>query len=259
MSRIKVILLSLVAAFALSAVASASASAMTLQWEVCEEGSGTGTKYPNSKCKESEAGSGTWEWKVLKKGDERSIESAGGPQKLIGRIGANPIEIECAEVQNDGVIKGGEPGTDEAHVIYHGCGIVGAEAGCSAKSPGKRGGVISLGVETKLVEIEAGVEGDEFKPPNEGTTFVEIELGKTENEETQKYEAKCGVFPRAVQKVEGVVVGKAEVGPEGNLCEVLNFTKPPQKGSTLEFAKATAEYVGEVEVSLVNDWAARCA
>lgn len=265
MSRIKLILLSLLAVVALSAVASASASAANLQWEVCEEVAGEGkeppTKYDNHKCNTQvkPLAERKWQWNKLEKGDVRAISSLGGPQKLIGHVGGVAIEIECTEVENIGKIFGGKPGTDWAEVIYHGCHIVGAPAcGLSAKSPKRRAGVISLDVKTVLVELAEGKMGDKFEPES-GTTFVEIELGQEEEEATQKYKKACGVFPKAAQKVEGSTVGLAETGAEGNLCEKLNFTNPAQEGSSLKFSGEEALYVGKVEIEMENHWAARCS
>jgi hypothetical protein len=229
-----------------------------LIWEVCERGSNAEkAKFSNHKCNSHEGGTEGWEWKKLESGNAWNISSLGGEQLLKGKLGTATIEIKCAEVENAGAIEGGSPGIDKAEVIYHGCEIVGAPT-CGVKSPGKISGVISLNVKTTLVEIAAGVEGDKFEPAS-GTVFVELELGKTENSESHTFEEKCGLLPETAQKVEGATVGLAENGAEGNLCEKLNFTNPAQAGSTLEFGKKEALYVGITEVTMENLWSARCA
>jgi hypothetical protein len=258
MSRFRLVLLSLLAVLAVGAVASASASALpNLEWEVCEKGGGAGTKFSTHICNSHLGGTEEWEWVKQTAGMARSISSLGvGPQKLIGHIGGVAIEIECTEVEDTGTIEGGKPGKDKGEVIYHGCAIKGAACGLSAKSPGKKAGVISLAVKTTLVENLAKEEGDRFEPAS-GTTFVEIELGKTEV--NLKYTEACGAFPKVAQKVEGSTVGLA-VAPAGrNLCEELSFTNPAQEGSTLKFGTEAALYVGKVEFELQNKWAFRCS
>ncbi len=263
--RVRLIVLSMLAVFALSVVASASASAESNDvWEVCKEKAGAGTeppkKFDEHKCNTQVKALALrkWEWVTLAAGEEFKTISKGGVQKLIGHIGGVAIEIECKKVTDTGNIKGGAPGTDEGSIEYTECKIVGA-AGCGVKSPPptKAGTILVASVKTKLIQIEPGVEGEEFSTAS--GTFVELELGEAENATTHEFEKKCGVFPLAKQKITGVVVGKAEVGAGGNLCEKLNFTKPPQKGSTLKFGTETAEYLGIVEFELENKWAYRCS
>jgi hypothetical protein len=267
-SQLKVLFVSLLAVFAVSAVASATASATAnLQWEVCEENKETPkeppTKYDEHKCNTQTKALSLrhWEWKVLEAGKSYETTSSGGKQILKGEIGGAAIEIECESVEDTGTIEGGKPGKDKGTVHYHKCHIIGAATcGESAKSPGEKAGNITLKVKTVLVEIGTGtnVVGDKFEP-EVGTTFVEIELGKNEDPTTHKYKEKCGVFPLAAQKVTGVTVGKAEPGVGGNLCEKLHFTNPAQAGSTLKLEGITAIYEGEVNFKLVNEWAFRCS
>ncbi len=227
-----------------------------LAWQVCEEKAGAGTeppiKYDEHKCNTQTKALALrkWEWKFLEAGKSYNITSKGGTQKLIGHIGGVAIEIECKKVEDTGNIKGGVPGTDEGSITYTECKIVGA-AGCGVKSPPptKAGTILVASVKTTLDTI-----GEEFSTAS--GTFVELELGETENTTTHEFEKKCGVFPLAKQKITGVVVGKAE---GTNPCETLNFTKPPQEGSTLKFGTEAAEYIGEVTFELENKWAFRCS
>jgi hypothetical protein len=232
-------------------------------WEVCEENKET-PKEPPAKYDEHKCNTQTkslslrhWEWKVLEAGKSYNIESEGTNQVLRGKIGGAAIEIKCGKVKDTGNIKGGKPGTDEGTIEYTECEIVGAPT-CGVKSPPPaKAGSINLTVKSELVQIAPGVEGVKFFTAS--GTFVELELGKKENATTHEFEEKCGVFPLAKQKVTGVVVGKAEKGAGGNLCEKVNFTTPPQTGSTLKFGGEPAEYIGVVNFKLANGWAFRCS
>lgn len=264
MTRLRLVLLSIMAVLVVGAVASASASA-TPYWEVCNKHSGAGTKYPTNKCKESEKGSGEYEWLKLEAGESETFTSSGEEQQLIGKLSGLEVEVRCSSVSDVGTIKGGEPGTDEATVVYHGCKKVfgqetsgGAKVeikGCEAKSPGKVSGQIELVVDTKLVEYSAGKIGDEFTGTGTEGVFVEIELGK---EETSgfKYKKACALFPKTAQKVYGSTIGEGEVGKEGNLCEKFKFGPTL---SSLKFGTETAVYDGAVEDTLTSEASGRCA
>lgn len=219
------------------------------EWEVCEEG-GT-EKNENHLCAKSSA-TGKWSWKVLEAGKEYKIASKGLVQKLI--VPGAGIEIECSAVTDEGTIKGGQPGTDEATSIkYTGCVVINP-AGCKVKTSGLVFGNITVSnVKTELVNLLTGI-GDKFSTAS--GTFVELELGKKENATTHAAEEKCGVLA-IKNKVEGQVVGK--LGGT-NLGEKINFTKPPQEGSNLEVIGLGAEYVGEIEQALTGTaagWAFR--
>ncbi len=81
MSRIRVILLSLLAVLAVGAVASASASAFNLEWQVCREKAGAGSeppvKYDNHHCNSQKkpVAERKWEWVKLEAAETEKVIS----------------------------------------------------------------------------------------------------------------------------------------------------------------------------------------
>ena len=228
-----------------------------LAWQVCEKG-GT-EKWSEHRCNAG-AGTGEWSWKYLEAGKEYKLKSNGGVQIL--KVPGAGIEIECSAVTDEGNIKGGVPGTDEATSIkYTGC-VVLKPAACKVKTAGLAFGNITVAnVKTELVAIVGPpfAIGDKFFTAS--GTFVELELGKKENAVTKAAEEKCGTLP-IKSKVEGAVVAKCEAPAGGNLGEKLNFTTPPQEGSNLTVLGFAAEYIGVVEQEITGTgagWAFRCS
>jgi len=244
-NRLRVLLMSLLAAFAVGALASASASAAPF-WEVCEVGPTTEppAKFDNHRCNTQvkPLSEREWEWKKLEAGKSYAVKSKGGAQKLI--LNTSPqIIITCTAVKDKGNIKGGAPGTDEVTELeYTGCTI--NIVGCAVvKTAGAPNGTIVVPppLKTELFE-EGGVIKDRVSP-NAGTLFVTIEIGK--KEKNGKAEEKCGVLP-VKNEVKGTAVGKVE-------GENLRFAGE----GTLTVSGIESKLEGLDEQELENGWAFR--
>jgi hypothetical protein len=170
MSRLRLILLSLFAVLAVSAVASASASA--LHWYYCQNLANGASLYENPLCtKDSSGHIGNWE--LLKLTGLLSITSLGGLQILKGEVVATPIEIDCKHLDNNGWIEnpaGGGNGIGLVLVLYLACTVPKPAAGhCE----------ISGGNIHAYANIELSTIGTTpvalFKPdPASSSTFVTI-------------------------------------------------------------------------------------
>ena len=234
MSRIKALMLGVLAVFAIGAIASASASASV--WEECLEKEIVGTKYTDNHCA-TESGTGTFGWMPISK--ELKITSKGATQLL--ELQTNPaIIITCKKVIDAGALKAG--GEDEVNKLeYKECSI--NIAGCAVVkgSTGDTNGTISVKslIKTKLLTLEISgklLVEDEFKPKNEAEeeVFVELEIGKKENAKKEA-EGACGVLPVKV-KVKGNTVAMVE-------GQNLSF----EGTGTLTAAGIAAKYLGLVE------------
>ena len=252
MSRTRLVMLSLLAVFAISAAASASsASAFNLKWEVCEEGTGAGTKYTGHKCT-TPSGTGKWEWKVLAAGETRNIVSWIVPgTTYVLTVGTRVIT--CTGAEDAGTITGGTPGTDNIRVLFYGCTT--SQVGCLVKTAHQANGIILVpNIETKLVERESSGGGakklaDEFKETASLKEFVtlkfEPEAGKS-----------CSEFGTET-KVKGQVAGEAINLANGNT--EIKFPSPELKGNTIEAFGRPAKLTGRSEVELENGWAFRAS
>jgi hypothetical protein len=206
--RARILLVSMLAVFAVGALASASASAsFNLLWEVCEKGA-TGTKYTEHKCTTASK-EGEWGWKSLAAGETRAVISSGGAFVLT----AGGKKVECTLVTDKGMILGGKPGKDQAEeIVFTGCTANSKK--CTAESGAEKGTIIVTNIPTELVEI-GGKLADEFKAKENAKKEKEFVTLKFE-EGTKE----CPNFPET--KVKGDVA--AEVGPG---VGELNFPSTP--------------------------------
>jgi hypothetical protein len=245
------ILVCLIAVIAFSAIASASASAFNLEWEVCEKGTGTGTKFSEHKCNTHLGGTEEWEFKKLV-----------GTQKVTSKGGAFTLEvtgkkIKCTSVTDKGTITGGKPGTDLAEeIVFTGCTT--SQAGCKVRSTPPPivafGTIVVTNIKTKLEEV-AGKLVDKFEQK-------EVENAKKEKVKefvTLEFEAEagksCSEFPTT--KVKGDVAAECKNLANGNV--ELVFPKPAiAQTPKLEAFGLAATLTGTVEEELENKWAFRC-
>lgn len=216
-TRVKLILLSVFASFAFTAVASASASAFEFKWKV----------------NGAEAAA-------------QEVESTGGAFTLKA---ANK-EIKCTAVTDTGNVEATGKGLAKT-ILFTGCTT--NETGCKVKSAGgkqKSGEILVTAIPTQLVE-RGGLLADEFKAKASGE-FVTLEFGKVEKiehagEATEKrtLETNCtGVigYPHTT-KVEGQIAAK--VINLANKKEVeLEFPNPQLAGNTLEAFAVAATLFG---------------
>jgi hypothetical protein len=213
-SQIRILLMSLLAVFAISAVASASASAQP-HWWICKKG---GTEM--AKCT---GGSGEWHWVKLPLSTRVNVKTKGGVSKL--KVTGGPT-IECKKVKDIGWIENpdnGEAGIDFlTKAEFTECKVVGA-ATCEVKEP-----IVVENVKTKLGEKE-GKFIDTFTPEAAEELFTKITI------------KKC-----AEEVVEAHVTGKVVALVNGANAE-LEFTNPPVAGSTLKFGAKEAIFEAKIE------------
>jgi hypothetical protein len=242
MSRVRVLMLSLLAVFAVAAVASASASA--LLWWVCLSGTGA-TEYENNKCEKTKSGGG-FVLQLLPLNVKLKVVSKGGTQ-VMKVPGLGGLELLCKTVkykgwiENNGAASNGISEIEELDFLE--CTVVtpAQSPKCEFKKPGASAGLILINnLETKLVTFAGGGIGDLIKKVG-STAFVELEIGREENSSTKKFKKACGIIPTAAQKIEGQVVAKIEASGK------LHFTEPAQEGTDLELGGFTGAYVGEDE------------
>lgn len=249
MARIRMIMLSLLAVFAVSAVASASASAsFLLVWDVCEEGPHQGveppTKYDNHSCntKVKALAERKWEW-VPKHSNTYSAKviSSGGTFKLT----VTGKTVECTSITDKGDITGGLPGTDLAlDIKFTGCTANSKK--CEAESPGSgaKGTILVTNAPTLLVvrKTTTGttVLADEFKQNPLTKEFVTLEFNEGAS--------TCPNFPTT--KVKGEVAAEIVTG-----TGELNFPSPALEGNTLQAFGEEATLTGKDTQELENGWA----
>jgi hypothetical protein len=169
-NRLRVLLVSLLAVFAVSAVASASASAHPA-WTV------NGVR---------QIGGGT-----------ETITSKGGVFKLTA---PGLVTLECTAETDSGTVTFTEPGEDAANITFTGCKVVGNAACVVTDAEYKVPGSITVSV--VVSQLVPGIY-DVFSPPTtKGETFVEITLTSC-GALNKTYEVKgktCGaVGPQAVK------------------------------------------------------------
>jgi hypothetical protein len=243
MSRIRLVLLSLLAVLSVSAVASATAQA---------ECSGTA---PEHKC--------IWEFKRTEAGAFVKLEAGEEEVGIVEpdetttfTLTAGTHEIKCTTVL---VIVDFQAGgkTLVKRIWFDGCTLPN-ETTCKVKSKGKAtaGNINVADIPDKLVERETSggakknVLSDNFEQKLHAGTkeFVTLEFGTTESSAgTGKFAHKvltgtCTKYP-AETKVKGNVAGEV-------LTEELNFPSPELKGNTLEAFGEPAKFVGKIKVSL---------
>ncbi|HEV2945497.1 MAG TPA: hypothetical protein VGX26_10330 [Solirubrobacteraceae bacterium] len=236
-------MLAALAVFAVSAVASASASAV--EFQICAEGGGSGTKYSEHKCTTEEA-SGKWEWVTFKVGLENKVVSKGGEFKLT----AGTKVITCKKVKDEGLIAEGGAGEATA-ITFEECST--SEAKCLVKSKGGTNGkVVVTAVPTQLVEREPSGGGtkklaNEFKQNATTKEFVTLQFEKEGG-------GTCSTLPET--KVKGQVAAEAINLATSGEAE-LNFPSPELKGNSLEAFGVAAKLTGKDTEILSNAWGVR--
>jgi hypothetical protein len=208
MSRVKLILLSLLAVVALSAVASASASAHVYEFYTCKEVA-EGKFETKAKCEKSEPGKGKWEWTPIV--EPLKVEGTSGVSLLEGELASIRTELKCKKDKVSGELE--KEGKDKGEITFEECKLYEVEVGekgehkhnshetleiCSAEN-------IKFSFTSKLVRGEAlGPENwgpeIEFTGTLPSEVYVEIKLSST-----------CpGLLSGAVEKVKQHEVEIAE-------------------------------------------------
>jgi len=237
MTRIRVVILTLLALFAISAVASASASAEFKRlWDVCEIGGGSGTKFDNHMCNSHLLTEQKWEWVVKESPTyKEKVVSSGG----VFTLTAGGKKVECTAVTDKGTITGGKPGTDLTEEIkFTGCTANSKK--CTAESGATKGTIIVTNVPTVLIET-GGKLADEFKENTTTKEFVTIKFDEAWE--------PCPNFPTT--KVKGDVAAEVVAG-----TGELNFPATPLTVPVhLEAFGVSATLVGKDTQELENGWA----
>jgi hypothetical protein len=252
MSRMKVMLLSLLAVFAIGAIASASASALI--WAQCSPETG-GRFSSQTNCESLTTGGGTgWEFLPLlaTAANPLLVPTKGkGNQKLSVSSGA--FVIECTNLKdsddrwNEGSPLNGKDLLLEG--VYTGCTVTkpGPNTCLVVHSPGAPNGTISLAekIPSRLVTIGGVIYEEEEQNANK--EFVTIEA-----EETVGSGKPCGVA-KLVNKVKGSVIGEIPFMSLVTKFAGKSGSKP------LEMNTLPAEYNGEdesgAEAGMVNVYA----
>jgi hypothetical protein len=221
MSRIRFILLTLLAASAIGAVVSASASAR-----------------------------GTWKINKTMEASGQEVTSSGGPFTL-SSVGK---EVKCTHATDKGKVAAA--GKDEASEIsFTGCTASESGTQCSVKSagpPAKAGEIIVNNVTTELTERANPVTlttvlADEFKgKAAKENEFVTLEIGIKETTSGNKMTEKCANLPETT-KVTGEVAAIVN-----NTTEELEFPTSELKGNTIKAFGVAAKLVGNTKQKLVG-------
>jgi hypothetical protein len=233
MSRFKLIMMSVVAMFAVGAFASASASAITPVFLVCLEKAGSGKKFEERNCSK-ESGSGKFE--LVEVTEFLKVNGTSGVSTLKGTLLSAEIIITCKKDNFTGEI--GPKGLSKGTVTYEEC-----EAGNSKeKFTSCEVPNIKFTFIDQLIENKAGGIEDEFKPAEAGKPFVEIEI-KNKTGKTCAEKSKEPVVGTQNAEVESSSLG-------AKLLRELTF-KPA--GSNLTYDGEPATYEGKVSIDLNND------
>ena len=133
-------------------------------------------------------------------------------------------------------------------IKYSGCVVLkpsGVECKVKSKGPLPFGQIEVANVNTQLVPGTGNILADKFSP-KVGSTFVTLELGKTENA-AHEAEVKCNASTPLTTAVTGATVGKVE-----NASESITFTNPRQTGSTLTAFGVEAILEGTIKVTATS-------
>lgn len=277
MIRIRIIGLTLVAVFAMSAVAVSSASAAKNgpHWlsssfgGECIEPTAKGIWAFETKAK-CEAGTpiistGNWE-KILGAGEKKNITFTSGETRLIT---ASDLII-CKKDKGTGEIIGGWPGTDKATITFEECEVT-KPFTCKVKNAGGTFGTIVTTVNTELVyttkkagEEEKSPLGILFKTTSaKNKLFVELEFSGICAFGPKKVEATGEEHGPGIPGVAGVVCKIVEPAEANKVVHEIECAEKAQQkffyweGGVIKEGKAglklgseVAEQVGSAKIEL---------
>jgi hypothetical protein len=228
-SRIRIMLVSLLAVLAVGAVASASASAHT--YTICRTG-GT-EKYETNKCTGPKT-AGTFSILPVELTEKYSFEGTSGVSKLEGTLAGDRAIIECKKDKITGEIE--KEGKSKASVItYEECSLAIVvkhvrEAETTCKVPN-----IKTEPLKDLLITGKGIGPEEEFEPESGTTFATVVVEGCALESREKVTGKqiCQLPEATVEKAEH----ELDCSPTGG---------------SLDFAGKPASYYGNATVKLTN-------
>jgi len=258
-SQIRILFVSMLAVFAISAIASASASAAH-GWWVCNKVATAGSgRYTTHECT-AEGGGKEWEWKEVAGTEKFKLEGASTASKLEGEVLGNKIIIECPrDTVEEGEIE--KEGKSKGKITFFEC-----KSYKVTKGVGKPERVkelltcvvpnISFKFTDKLVTGQGagpatwGPE-DEFNSTGAGEEFVTIDLESCALESTNKVlQAEVEIKP-AAQKFKGQVCAL----PEAAVGKVTHEVSCSSSGSHLTFGGKPSYFFSTEQVKLENGWA----
>ncbi len=232
MSRIRFILLSVMAVVVMSAIASATASAHRyVECLKAEAGKGT---YEESKCEKAKTGG---EWEKLEIANVK-FTGTGGISKLKSSLLKAEILITCNKAVYAGELE--TAGAGKGEVTLEECSIGnGKEAFLNCEVPNINFKLRGILVESAKSEIE-----EEFKPAS-GTTFVELVI----KNKGEKSCAEKGTFP-----VQGTQICEFSSGKIFNVTHEI-ACKPA--GSHLAFDGEVATFESDRSIGTASNdaWA----
>jgi hypothetical protein len=245
MRTTRILMLSLLAVFAFSAVAAGAAQADPYWIVKCHEVSAANkaeSRWEESKCEKSKAGGG-FDTRLFA-GETRKTTSK--KVSTVFKLKTSLLTIECTGEKATGApaeneIIGGWPGTDKSEVIFEGCHVEGKTVEtCGAATAGKEKGIIGPFKVKTLLGFPVGEPGgtkeayDQFFPTPSETEFTSFVLTGTACGALKEYKVKvlatgtkavvmgtplCGVIARVGKIVEEkfVVTKSGEVAEKGGL------------------------------------------
>lgn len=236
LSRLRVILLSLLAVFAITAVASSSASAH--EFLVCQE-AGT-EKYTEHLCS-AKSETGKWSFAAIAAGKSFEVEGTSGVSKLEGTIGGQKVIIECSTDVTKVTL---EPaGATKGTITFSGCKIFSVTKGkktllkCVVNSVAEAAEKIKLTFLDVLVTGKGGGPEDEFKPAVAEKPFVEIETSG----------AECALVAKTA--VTGTTICQL---PEAEVGLVEHEIACSPSGSSLKLGATAAGFFSAAKVKIVG-------
>jgi hypothetical protein len=168
-NRIRVLLVGLLAVFAVNAVASASASAHT--FVVCKE---TGTEtYETNACANKVTG-GKFSFAELTTGTEKA-EGTSGMSKLESELGGKRVIIECATGEFAGELEK-EGKSKAATITYKTCKLFQVVKRVKSEVTGCTVPNIRTAALKDLLITGKGIGPEDEFEPESGTTFVKVKL-----------------------------------------------------------------------------------
>jgi len=230
MSRVRLILLSIIAVLAMSAVTAAAASAD--EWEVQPAEFGMYQKITGE--------------------EEFNLEATGNEFKLV----AGTLEVKCAKVTSVAEIF--KTGGGEAETIwFRECTTNNTECKLKSKGTAKVGEIVVLDITTQLGKGNNGGAAkltNEFKENAVTKEFVSLEVGKKQKAGTYKMEEVCGSFPltsKVLGNVSAFANNIAEVAGTHPAETELNFPTPEITTNTLEAFGKAAKLFGTTTQKLI--------
>jgi hypothetical protein len=241
MTKVKLVLLGMLAVFAVSAVASASASAAleTRGAYVCAN-VGSGGQWKNAECSEKES-NGKFSTKEL--GTE-AVEGTSETSELAGKIGSVRTIIICKKDEFSGSLL--STGASSGEVKFRECVA-------EKENEGKRGILVNCKVKVPiefkftdqlLLNTTTGIFEDEFKATKSEETFVEITIEETGGTCTIKgeYKAKGTQNCELPKATLALVTHEIVCKPEGSN---LKLGAEPAKFKSTEKVKLSGGQAGE--------------